>query len=160
MIHIELIGLNYILVFKLFATHSISLSFQVNSESSSIHWSIFSAFSDATFYIAIVLVAYHGPNKAILDNVGCDKWKWKSIPNLTNFLIALFRMFIIDLLALPVTCFIMWKFVSINFMKHPCRDFTNYWPYITAVAGGAVTKVQKFNDINLQSKYLSDVLSS
>ena len=105
-------------------------------------------------YVAMVLVAYHGPNKAILGNVGCDKWKWKAIPNLTNFLIALFRMFIIDLLALPVTCFIMWKYVSVNFMKQLCRDVTNYWPYITAVAGGAVTKVQKINNIDLQLKYL------
>ena len=92
-------------------------------------------------YVAMVLVAFYGPNQAILGNVGCNKWKWKAIPDLTKFLIALFRMFIIDLLALPVTCFILWKTVSVNFIKQLCRDVTIYWPYITVVAGGAVTKV-------------------
>ena len=92
-------------------------------------------------YVAMVLVAFYGPNHAILGNVGCNKWKWKAIPDLTKFLIALFRMFIIDLLALPVTCFILWKTVSVNFIKQLCRDVTIYWPYITVVAGGAVTKV-------------------
>ena len=41
----------------------------------------------------------------------------------------------------------MWKFVSVNFMKQLCRDVTNYWPYITAAAGRAVTKVKKSNKI-------------
>ena len=50
-------------------------------------------------YLSMVLVGYYGPNAAILGNVGCEKWTWKKIPDLVKFLTALFRMFIIDVLA-------------------------------------------------------------
>ena len=92
-------------------------------------------------YVALVMAAYYGPNNAILGNVGCEKWKWKKILDLTNFLIALFRMFIIDLVALMATCLVLWKYLSINFLKQLCLGVKAYWPFISIVAGGAVVKV-------------------
>ena len=92
-------------------------------------------------YVTVVLVAFYGPNYSILGNIGCEKWYWLEIPDLTNFLTAMFRMFIIDLLAFMVTWFILWKFASINFLRKLCNDVTTYWPFVSCVAGGAILKV-------------------
>ena len=95
-------------------------------------------------YVAMVLVAYYGPNGYILGNVGCEKWEWKKISDIVKFLKALFRMFIIDTLAFVATGFVFWKFIAINIFKQLCHDVKKYWPFISVVAGGAVTKVMLF----------------
>ena len=92
-------------------------------------------------YVTVVLVAYYGPNYSILGNIGCEKWYWLEIPDLTIFLTAMFRMFIIDLLAFMATWLILWKFASINFLRKLCHDVTTYWPFVSCVAGGAILKV-------------------
>ena len=92
-------------------------------------------------YVSMILFAYYGPNSAILGNVGCEKWKWTKITDMTRFLTALFRMFAIDLLALSLNMLILWKFSSVNVMKQLCIDVKKYWPFISVAMGGAVMKV-------------------
>ena len=92
-------------------------------------------------YVSMVLVGYYGPNAAILGNVGCEKWTWKKIPDLVKFLTALFRMFIIDVLAFIATGIVLWKFLSVNIFKQLCHDVKKYWSFISVVAGGAIAKV-------------------
>ena len=92
-------------------------------------------------YVTLVLVAYYGPNAAILGNIGCDKWMWKKIPNMAKFLTALLRMFIITLGALFTTGLFLWKFSSINIFKQLCHDVKTHWAFISVVIGGAISKV-------------------
>ena len=95
-------------------------------------------------YALMILLAYYGPNSAILGNVGCEIWKWRKITNLTKFLIALFRMFAIDLLALVLNSFLLWKYSSVHVMKQLCIDVKTYWPFISVTMGGSVTKVLNY----------------
>ena len=92
-------------------------------------------------YVSMILFAYYGPNSSILGNVGCEKWKWTKITDMTRFLTALFRMFAIDLLALSLNMLILWKFSSVNVTKQLCIDVKKYWPFISVAMGGAVMKV-------------------
>ena len=92
-------------------------------------------------YALMVVIAYFGPNATILGNVGCEIWKWRKINSLTKFLTALFRMFLIDLIALVLNSLLLWKYSSINVMKQMCIDVKSYWPFISVAMGGAVVKV-------------------
>ena len=93
-------------------------------------------------YCALVLVAFYGPNATILGNIGSEKWQWKKIEDMEGFMIALVRMFVIDLVAFLGNSLILWKFSSINAMKEICFIMKNYWAFISVTIGGAVVKVQ------------------
>ena len=92
-------------------------------------------------YAAVVLLGYYGPNSAILGNIGCKKWQWKEITDMTQMLIALLRMFIIDILALFFNGLVLWKYSSVNAIKELSRHIKQYWPLISVTLGGACTKV-------------------
>ena len=95
-------------------------------------------------YAGILLIAFNGPNSGILGNVGCEKWIWRKVADMTGLLIALFRMFIMDLIAFFINGLFLWKFCSINPVKELCRILKQYWPFISVTLGGAVTKVSLF----------------
>ena len=92
-------------------------------------------------YVSMVLLAFYGPNAAILGNIGCEKWTWIKIANMNKFLTNVFRMFAIDSLALVLTSLVLWKNSSANIMKQLCTDIKSYWPIISVVMSGAVIKV-------------------
>ena len=92
-------------------------------------------------YGLTILLAYYGPNSAILGNVGCEIWKWQKITNLTMFLTGLFRMFTIDFIALILNGLLLWNYCSVNVMRQLCIDVKSYWPFISVAMGGAVIKV-------------------
>ena len=92
-------------------------------------------------YAIVTMIAFYGPNAAILGNVGCEIWKWQKISSLTGLLTALFRMFVMDMIAFAVNGTLLWKFCSTNTMKELCRLLKKYWPFISVTLGGGVVKV-------------------
>ena len=92
-------------------------------------------------YVSLLMMAYFGPNATILGNVGCEKWMWKKISRLSPLLMALFRLFSVDLLALVINSLLLWKFSSVDTIKEMCLDLKRYWYFISATLGGAVVKV-------------------
>ena len=92
-------------------------------------------------YSMITVIAFYGPNSAILGNVGAEMWEWQRISSLVGLLTALSRMFVMDMIAFLMNALILWKFCSVNTLKELSRLMKKYWPFISVTLGGAVQKV-------------------
>ena len=58
-------------------------------------------------YIFVVLGGYYGPNAGIIGNIGNSCWSYNEIEDMSKLLIALFRMFCIDIMAGIIGLFLL-----------------------------------------------------
>ena len=91
-------------------------------------------------FIASFSLAYYGPNKNILGNVGCSIWHYKKIDDLHAFLMPVAEMALLDSASVMLAGMSLWWFCHISIWKEYCRIIKQYWTYL-ALRGGTFIAV-------------------
>ena len=87
-------------------------------------------------FILSYTIAYHGPNKDILGNVGCEIWNYQKVEDLYSFLVPVVEMALIDSGSIMLAGILLWWFCRINIIREYCVLMNTYWVYFS-VSGGA-----------------------
>ena len=86
-------------------------------------------------------MAYYGPNKNILGNVGCAIWHFKKIESLSSFLMPVIKMTFLDSLSAMIAGISLWWFCRINFYAEYCKTIKKYWKVLASRGGVWITCV-------------------
>lgn len=92
-------------------------------------------------FMVTFLIAYYGPNSSILGNIGSSRWHFKSVQDISNFVVSISQMFIIDLSSGIIIGIILWKMSSINLFKTCCKIMKIYWPWMAIRTASLTSKV-------------------
>ena len=85
-------------------------------------------------YMAMLLMAYYGPNADILGNVKMKMWHFQTpITDINEFVLTLSSMIAIDFCSFVINAMLLWKFCNVNAVKVLHSIQKNYW-YIMFVA--------------------------
>ena len=87
------------------------------------------------------LVAYYGPNGAILGNIRNDCRDFIAITDLSGLLTKIFRMLCLDGMVFVITVTLLWKFVSVNGINVVLKEIRHYGPFICLILSGGALKV-------------------
>lgn len=69
-------------------------------------------------YMALITIAYYGPNAGLLGNVQLAIWHFeRPIDDIGAYVFNVFLFFAVDLLSLVVNAVILWKVCNINLLK-------------------------------------------
>ena len=91
-------------------------------------------------YSSAILMAFYGPNGAILGTIRNSCWYGKEIEDMSGLLIAVFRMFSLDVLAAALTILLLWKLTTINGIKVLVKHIEHYGSIICiTLASGVIT---------------------
>ena len=85
-------------------------------------------------FIGSYLIAFYGPNKQILGNVGCSYWTFEATEDLNALLNTVLIMTLIDSGSAFISGFLLWKFCRINIFWEYCKLIKKYW-MIMAISG-------------------------
>ena len=92
-------------------------------------------------YISTILMAFYGPNGKILGNIRNSYWNYKEIDDMSGLLIAVFRMFSLDVLAAALTILLLWKLTTINGITVLVKHIEYYGSIICITLASGVIKV-------------------
>ena len=92
-------------------------------------------------YIGTFSLAFYGPNKNALGNVGIAIWQYKEVENLYAFLMPVVEMALIDSACAILTGFLLWRFCHINVFKEFCIRIKKYWIYLAFWGGASISGV-------------------
>ena len=92
-------------------------------------------------YILPFLIAYHGPNAAILGNIKNSYWSYSAVDNVAKVLSGTGLMFLFDATFGMISGFILWKFANLKMLREYSSALKNYWPIIAVRLTFNVTKV-------------------
>ena len=102
-------------------------------------------------FIGSFVIAYYGPNKNILGNIGCAIWKFKKVEDLTP-LIAVAEMALLDTGSAILAGGLLWMFCRINIFHEYCKTIKKYWVHV-AFHGGSFLSMVSTLYIRLQICY-------
>ena len=91
-------------------------------------------------------MAYFGPNKQIICNIGPTIWQCKDI---YSIFIVLFSLFAADTISMLLNALAIWKFAGIIFIKEFCKVMKKYKTILAIKLSYAVFNIFVFNDITL-----------
>ena len=94
-------------------------------------------------FIASFSMAYHGPNKTILGNVGSSIWHYHKVEDLHSFFMPIAEMALLDASSFILGGGLLWWFCGINVLKEYCKTIKQYWIYLALMGGGLSTMVIK-----------------
>ena len=104
-------------------------------------------------FIGTYSMAYFGPNKETLGNVGCKVWRFKKIGRLQESLIPVAEMALIDTGSLILAGISLLWFCKINLWHEYCLVIRKYWVYMAFYGGFCISVVsinrQKMFDIDI-----------
>ena len=92
-------------------------------------------------YIGTFSLAYYGPNKNVLGNVGIAIWHYNKVENVYDFLMPVVEMALIDSGCAILTGVLLWRFCSINVFKEFCIRIKKYWMYFAFWGGTSISGV-------------------
>ena len=92
-------------------------------------------------YISSLLIAYYGPNSAILGNYGNDYWQYKKVENVVDRLRNNGIFFVIDALRGVIFGLFLWRFCRLNMFKRHCDNIRQYKILILTNMTGILTLV-------------------
>ena len=79
-------------------------------------------------YMAMLLMAYYGPNADILGNVKMKMWHFQTpITDINEFVLALSSMIAIDFFSFVINAMLLWKFCNVNAFKSLNAIQSKYW---------------------------------
>ena len=95
-------------------------------------------------YIAIMVMAYYGPNATILGSVKLAIWHHQStIQDINQFISNVGLLFGVDLMSFIVNGIILWMFCKVNVMKVLQKLQKQYWFIYTFAEAYLLTEVNK-----------------
>ena len=69
-------------------------------------------------YMALMLMAYYGPNAELLGSVKLTIWHYKtSITDINEFITNLSLLLVIDVLSFVINGILLWKYCNTNVLK-------------------------------------------
>ena len=68
-------------------------------------------------YLVFLMMAYYGPNKELIGDIGSSYWQYAAIENINEPIMYLCIFFVVDLVSLFVTGYVLWFFCQINVYK-------------------------------------------
>ena len=95
-------------------------------------------------YIAIMVMAYYGPNANILGSVKLAIWHHQStIQDINQFISNVGLLFGVDLMSFIINGIILWVFCKVNVMKVLQKLQKQYWFIYTFAEAYLLTEVNK-----------------
>ena len=79
-------------------------------------------------YVAIMTMAYYGPNAEIMGSVKLQIWHHENIiEDFESFAMNFALLLAMDFLSFVINGFLMWKFCKINIFRVLCNIQKRYW---------------------------------
>ena len=94
-------------------------------------------------------MAYFGPNKTKICNVGSTIWHCKKNEDVTSIFIILFTLFAADTASMLLNAIVLWKFTGIIFMQEFCKVIKKYKSILAIKLAWACFHFFFLNEINL-----------
>ena len=94
-------------------------------------------------------MAYFGPNKNNICNVGSTIWHCKENEDVTSIFLVLFSLFTADTVSMLLNALALWKFTGIIFLQEFCNVIKKYKSILAIKLSYAVFIFFVFNEINL-----------
>ena len=93
-------------------------------------------------YLALMLMAYYGPNAEILGSVKLTIWHYRSsITDISEFVKNLSLLLVIDGSSLVINGILLWKFCNTNVLKVMQNQQKLFGYYMLVVEGFLLTEV-------------------
>ena len=93
-------------------------------------------------YLALMLMAYYGPNAEILGSVKLTIWHYRSsITDISEFVTNLSLLLVIDGSSLVINGILLWKFCNTNVLKVMQNQQKLFGYYMLVVEGFLLTEV-------------------
>ena len=93
-------------------------------------------------YLALMLMAYYGPNAEILGSVKLTIWHYRSsITDISEFVKNLGLLLVIDGSSLVINGILLWKFCNTNVLKVMQNQQKLFGYYMLVVEGFLLTEV-------------------
>ena len=93
-------------------------------------------------YLALMLMAYYGPNAEILGSVKLTIWHYRSsITDISEFVTNLGLLLVIDGSSLVINGILLWKFCNTNVLKVMQNQQKLFGYYMLVVEGSLLTEV-------------------
>ena len=93
-------------------------------------------------YLALMLMAYYGPNAEILGSVKLTIWHYRSsITDINEFVTNLSLLLVIDGSSLVINGILLWKFCNTNVLKVMQNQQKLFGYYMLVVEGSLLTEV-------------------
>ena len=101
-------------------------------------------------YMAMLLMAYYGPNADILGNVKMKMWHFQTpITDINEFVLTLSSMIAIDFFSFVINALLLWKFCNVNAFKVLNSIQKNYWHIMLVAEAYLLLEVHSQIPINL-----------
>ena len=94
-------------------------------------------------------MAYFGPNKRNICNVGSTIWHCKENEDVLSIFLVLLSLFAADTISMLFNALALWKFTGITFMREFCKIIKKYKSILAIKLSYAVFIFFVFNEINL-----------
>ena len=93
-------------------------------------------------YLALMLMAYYGPNAEILGSVKLTIWHYRSsITDISEFVTNLSLLLVIDGSSLVINGILLWKFCNTNVLKVLQNQQKLFGYYMLVVEGYLLSEV-------------------
>ena len=113
-------------------------------------------------YIGTFLMAYYGPNKELIGNIGITIWKYKKVEGL-NSLIAVVEMVLFDSASFILAGLLLRFYCRVNILAEYCKIVKKYWIHLVSHGGTILTcvRIKKiFNYLMLKFLVINFIKSS
>ena len=79
-------------------------------------------------YIAVILMAYFGPNSQILGNIGLAIWQFQQpIDDIQTYVLNVSLLLVADLLSFFINGILLWYYRSINLLEALQKLQSKFW---------------------------------
>ena len=100
-------------------------------------------------YMALMLMAYYGPNAELLGSVKLTIWHYKtSITDINEFVTNLSLLLAIDVLSFVINGILLWKFCNTNVLKVMNNQQKKFGYVVFVMESYLLTEVTIWNFFN------------
>ena len=79
-------------------------------------------------YMALILMAYFGPNAGLLGNIKLRLWHYqKPIPDINAFVMNVSLFLVVDILSFVINGCLLWHFCKVNAIKQLQKVQKDFW---------------------------------
>ena len=93
-------------------------------------------------YLAIMAMAYYGPNAEIMGSVKLQIWHHENIiEDFGDFAKNILILFAVDFLSFIINGLLIWKFCNINLLKVLLNIQKRYWTFMVFIEASLLNEV-------------------
>ena len=100
-------------------------------------------------YTIGVSMAFYGPNRHIIGNVGTDLWAYEKIDNFFIFFTRQFSLFGIDIISVLLNTYLLLRYANVNLMQEFQKVISTYWIFLAIQLANTLSVYFVGCDINL-----------